>query len=260
MTLGSVRWFIMLAIGVSLNALAMDGEEIRVCGDGAGWPPYTYELAGEVAGYDVDVLERILTPAGVSFTVEMQPWARCTGLTETGAYHIALSASYSAERAQTYLLTAPYYTVQPSYIFDRNRYPNGLDVSEPADLVGYRLCGLRGYNYTGFGVANENVDQGTNTFVQVVNKTLAGRCDAFLARYEILAGFSALGQNHLREGLTAEPIPGVEADQFHMMISRQYPGAEELVQLLNRGFEALAADGTLESLLQGYLRDQGTSD
>jgi len=247
------RWIILIALGFSMNAAAINGEQINICGDGAGWPPYTYELNNEVLGYDIDVLEKILPPAGATFSVAMIPWARCLQQTQDGEFQIALSASFNEERGRTYIYTDQYYTVQPHYIYDSKRFPDGLNVSQASDLLNYRACGLRGYNYATFGVDSESVDRETSTFSQVVQKTLAGRCDLFLARYEIIAGFSALGEHHIRDGLVAEPIPGIDPDIFYMMISRAYPKANELVEVLNAGFESLRADGTLDAILDRYL-------
>lgn len=242
---------------LSCMALAepLSGETIKACGDGAGWPPYTFVQNNDVIGYDVDVLDEILRPAGISFTVEMPPWRRCLFSTESGEYQIALSASYSQERDDTYLLTDYYYTLQPSYLYDSERHPDGLDINEPSDVLNYNACGLSGYNYNGFGVDSEQVDRQTASFEQVVQKTLAGRCDLFLARFEILAGFALTGTDHLQNSLTAEPIPGIEGDKFYMMVSRAYEHGPALVDVLNEGFARMRSEGQLDAILQSYLPD-----
>ncbi|WP_419799892.1 hypothetical protein [Terasakiella sp.] len=49
-------------------ASSLAGQTIRFCGDGSGWPPYTYTLPDnpdQIFGYDVDVVRAILAPHGI---------------------------------------------------------------------------------------------------------------------------------------------------------------------------------------------------
>ncbi|OOE67489.1 hypothetical protein BZG25_00265 [Salinivibrio sp. ML198] len=236
-------------------ALALETSSLKACGDGAGWPPYTFEKGGQVQGYDVDVLDAIFGKEGVDVSVEMPPWKRCVLQTKAGNYDIALSASYSEERDKNYLLTDYYYTLQPSYIYSTSQHPNGLNINSVDDLNGLRMCGLLGYNYTGFGVDDSKVRKSAKSFEQLVQKTEAGRCDVFLARYEILAGFKvSQGTDYLAGGMKAEPIPGNSGDKFHMMISREHPEAMEIKATLDAGFESMRNAGELQSILDTYIK------
>ncbi|OOE42608.1 substrate-binding periplasmic protein [Salinivibrio kushneri] len=89
---------------LSSPALALDTSSLKACGDGAGWPPYTFEKGGQVQGYDVDVLNAIFGKEGVDVSVAMPPWKRCVLQTKAGNYDIALSASYSEERDKDFIL------------------------------------------------------------------------------------------------------------------------------------------------------------
>lgn len=120
-------------------------------------------------------------------------------------------------------------------------------------VLNYQVCGLSGYNYDGFGLDSDKVDRQTRTFEQVVQKTLAGRCDLFLARFEILAGFALTGNDHLQNSLKAEPIPGIDGDKFYMMVSRSYENGPELVEILNEGIQRLRNNGALSGILRSYL-------
>ncbi|OOF00073.1 hypothetical protein BZG77_01115 [Salinivibrio sp. IB643] len=89
---------------------------------------------------------------------------------------------------------------------------------------------------------------------QLVKQTQAGRCDVFLACYEILAGFKAAqGIDYLAGGMQVEPIPGNMGDKFYMMISREYPEANDIKALLDQNFESMRQSGQLKSILDGYL-------
>lgn len=249
---------LLLATGLILTSafckahyLPLD-KPLRICGDGAGWPPYTYQADNQVKGYDLDVLHAILDPLGIKFSVAMPPWKRCLADTEKGSYQIALSASRSKERARRFILTRDYYTLTAKYYFATRKKLPSIKVALPGNLLKYKACGLRGYNYDGFGVPSELLDRDANDFPQVIRKTKAGRCDLFLARYEILRGFELVGKRYLDNSLGYGTIPGIEGDKFYMLISRAYPHAEQLKALLNKGIERLEQQGQLRKFLSKY--------
>lgn len=237
---------------LTATACWSQAEMLKFCGDKAGWPPYTYEAGGEIRGYDLDVLDAILTPAGVKYEVQMLPWKRCMQDTDTGKVHVALSASANDERRKTFRLTDYYYTVQPSFIYQKDKFPDGIQMSAEDANKQYKICGLRGYNYAGFGIDSEKVDRNTNNFEQLLSKTSAGRCDIALARYEILAGFELIGQKLLDDSWGYNAIPGIEGDKFYMLVSRNTPNSEQLEKQLSDGIAKLRADGKLDEFIKPY--------
>ncbi len=240
--------------GVSMSTMAQERTSLSVCGDGGGWPPYHFEKEGKVIGYDVDVLEAVFTPLDISIITELPPWQRCLHETKLGRYDIALSAAYSEERDKDYILTDYYYTLQPSYVYSSITYPDGLPIRTTQDIDGFRVCGLQGYNYTGFGVDDSKVRKNGKTFDQVVKMLEANRCDVFLARHEILAGFKASeGIDHLANGLKSVSIPGISGDKFHMLISRSIPDGLELKSIFDQHIKQLRVSGELDRIIGKYI-------
>lgn len=246
---------------------ALAGKTIHFCGDGAGWPPFTYfkreggRKTRDVVGYDRDVLEEILTPLGIGLQLHMPPWNRCLFSVEQGKrYQVALSSSFNEDRNRTFLLTRSYYQTRMHYFFHRKKFPDGLTIRDGRELIEHgRLCGLHGYNYEGvvsrFGLTNKHVEMGAKNFPALKEKTLKGRCALFLARYEIFAGFSRIGMDLLEDGaLGHAPVPEAAPDAFHMLISRNYEHAETLKRILDEGFARLEKSGRLQALLERYLR------
>ena len=248
-------YLILLALETSnLVANPFDGQVLQVCGDGAGRPPYTFEVNGGVRGYDVDVLEAILTPLGVKFEVTMPPWKRCLRETETGnSYHVALSASYSGERDRSYMMTRDYYALHGYYFYSNTNHPNGLDIKLSRDLETFTVCGIRGYNYERFGLDATVVDRGAGDLKALIQKTKFGHCDVFLARYEILYGFSLIGQPYLDGTIGYKAVPKIEGENFYMLISREYLQSKELKAILDEGITRLKKNGELDKILQRYL-------
>ncbi len=206
-------------------------------------------------GYDLDYLEEIFGPIQANFTFELIPWNRCLHEVETGdAYDMLSSAAFSQERDEKYLVTDSYYTVRPHYFYPKRRFPDGLEIADIEQFANYRVCGLHGYSYSIFGISEKSIDSGTHNFSQLIEKTERGRCDVFLGRYEIFAGFAKTGNNYIvKHSLGTAPMPGIPGDKFHMMVSRNYPHAEALRDTINEGIARLKSSGADRELLAPYL-------
>ncbi len=253
---------VVIAAGASpLWASTLKGSTIHVCEDGAEWPPYSYfkrvngQPTKEVVGLAVDIVGTIFKKAGVGLSIELLPWARCQKELITGnAYQLALNASYSELRAKTYHLSRPYYSTTNYYFYSKKVHPTGLKIEQLADLKNYKVCGLFGYNYETYGLASGSIDQGAYSFPSVIGKVHAGRCDLFLEKYQVMAGFGATGQPFLDdENLGRAPVPGMAPTQFYMMLTRSGEHADELLKLVNDGLLELETSGELGRLTKKYL-------
>ncbi len=247
----------------NLNPVYAQSEKplISICGDLAGWPPFHYfqrkggEKTSEIVGYDVDVLKEILEPKGFELEFSMIPWKRCLFEVSKGVrYQIGLSSSFSKTRDLLYYLSVPYYEVTPHYYYSKRHFPNGLKIDRFTDLYNYKGCGLLGYNYAGFGVTNELIDTSANDFPQIIQMTHRGRCDFFLARYEIFSGFVRIGENFpLDPQLGHSKLPGNVTDPFHLLITRNHSISDQLKRLIDEGIQQMKDSGQLENLLNSYL-------
>ncbi|MEM7195405.1 MAG: transporter substrate-binding domain-containing protein [Pseudomonadota bacterium] len=249
-------------VPTSATAQVPSGTLIQTCNDGGEWPPYFYydrvngEKTDDILGFDIDVFNEIFTSRGYEYTFELIAWSRCLLEVEKGEdYFMVSSVAYSKERDEKYLITEPYYTVQPHYFYHYANFPNGLEISSLADFSNYNVCGLRGYNYTNFGIPVEDIDTGTRIFSQLIEKTRRNRCDIFLGRFEIFSGFARTGNDYIRDNnLGTAPMPGVAGDKFYMMVSRNYQYAEELREMINDGINRLKSTGLDQTMIAPYLQ------
>lgn len=228
-------------------------KEVLFCGDKAGWPPYTYEDGNTLKGYDLDLLAEVFKSSDLDYKVLMLPWRRCLEMVKLGQVDVALSASGTQERAIIYRMTQPYYYVTPSYIHLKSRFPDGIQTPPDEVINLFKVCGLRGYSYHSFGLPPEKVETTSRTFSQLFNKTAAGRCDLLLGRYEVLVGFALTGQPLMTDKWQHSPVPGIEADDFRMLVSRAIDDSVELHQMLNTRISELEEAGELDRLLGHYL-------
>lgn len=245
----------------ALRAGTLNGATVHICDDAAEWPPYTFykrsdgQATKELTGLSVDVVTVIFQKAGIDARIELLPWARCQKEVMDGTeYQLALNASYNETRAKAYYLSRPYYRTTNYYFYSKKVHPSGLRIDHLSDLHNYKVCGVFGYNYETYGLPPGSIDQGAYDFAALVAKTHAGRCDLFLEKYEVMAGFTAIGQPFLADmSLGHEPVPGMAPTEFYMMISRRATHAEELLKIINDGLGELEASGQMGRLAKKYL-------
>lgn len=245
------------------RAEGLTGTTIAICDDGGEWPPYSYfnrvegEKTKNVVGFSVDVIQKIFAKHSIKFTVQLIPWKKCQNeVTRAIQYRMLLSASYNAERAKKYHMTQSYYTLNNHSFYSLRKYPNGLIVKDIEDAkTNYKVCGLLGYSYGSLGFKKNEIDRVAKTYEQLIKimHKRPKRCDLFIEGYEIMAGFKALGEDHLSDPyLKSSTIPGMTPKTYHMMISRKFEYGDELLQIINAGITELEKSGIIDELMKKY--------
>ncbi len=241
--------------------LALNGKTVIFCVEDGEWPPFNFtkrvneQKTSVTLGYDIDVIEMIFSEYGIKAEFVILPWKRCLLRTQKGVYQAVPSASNSPQRAKDYLMTEAYYTMTPSYFYLKEKYPDGLTINNASELKKQgKICGRHGYNYVNFGLKNNDVCMGSKTYQSLVDMTLKGRCDIFLARYEAFLGLSFIGQDFISDRRFGHaPIPNVEPEKFYIMISRNFKYAHELKTILDSGILKLKDSGKLQEALKKYV-------
>lgn len=229
---------------------------IAICDDENEWPPYSYfqRVGGKktdtLTGFAVAVVRDIFTRRGVDYTIDMIPWPRCMAVASLGKqYGMVLNLSYNEERARAFLFSRPYYATTSYYYYSRRNHPRGLDIHGVADIRKYRVCGVQGYNYDGYGMAPGEVDQGAKNFPALISKVQLGRCALFLEKDEVMTGYAAIGKDYLSDpDIGKAPIPGMKPDLFYFGISRKHPRGAELKMLIDEELQHMEATGKLGEL------------
>jgi polar amino acid transport system substrate-binding protein len=258
----------LLALTLPFALIAHAGDlaapaALRACDDENGWPPYFYadvaqgRPTGELVGLSVDVFHRIAQKLKLAPQLDLLPWERCLQLLRSGKYQLALNGSYSEERNRDFLLTRPYYATHSAYFYSRERHPWGFGIKQLADLKRYRVCGLHGYNYRTYGFGPGELDDGAGRFPQLLAKIRADRCDLFIEKREVMAGFKLTDpvMRGLLEGnwLVQAPLDEVPPTGFHIMVSRALPNSQALHDAIDAELGVLMQTGELKQLESHYL-------
>lgn len=250
-----VRCALLLVSMVACTAgMAQVTRALPVCDDGAGWPPYTFADPVDpqrIRGASADLITQVLQRAGYTPRITLLPWKRCLAEVEAGRMAMLINASFSAERAQKYLMSRPYYSIHSALFYLRTRFLTPPVLTTPADLNRYRYCGLFGYNYSMYAIAPDQINTGARDEATRFEMLRLGRCDFVLGDLEVLQSFAAMGQVNL-SAIAHMAIPDAKPKEFHALVSRAWPDAGQLLQLLNDGIAAAKADKSYDRIFRSY--------
>jgi len=241
------------------GASSLKGKTIIFCGDGSGWPPYTYfsqDGNQNAVGYDIDVVAEILKPHGIIAEFAMPSWKTCLKLAGQGkVYQVALSATHLKERLKYFTYTRPYYHTVQSYFYSKERFKKPPVIKGAHDLFTHGLvCGRYSYSYEGAGVLqNKQLKRFAKSYKALISQTLNNHCAFFIGRPSVLLGFKLIGEELMNsKHISYAPIPKAKKDEFHMLISRNLPYAQELKRILDEGIKKMEKSGRLNEILKAY--------
>ncbi|MCB9228655.1 MAG: transporter substrate-binding domain-containing protein [Deltaproteobacteria bacterium] len=265
-----VKYLLYVLCSFFINSVVLakipKGTTIRICGDGAEWPPYHFfkrsgdKVTKNVIGYSIDVIDTILKHEGLKTDYSLPPWARCLKDTKAGSYQIALDSSFNAERDKIYLYTDSHYIIHPALFYDTNTFPKGVNPQNSlADVLKIgNVCGLHGYNYEGMSdeIKNEMINQEAKTYGSLVKMVKSSRCKFMIARKEAFRGFREIGQDFFKDNRLREtPLPNGAEDPFHLLISKKYPHADALRTMINQGLKRIRKTGEIKKIHKKWLPD-----
>lgn len=246
-------WLLVILMCLSAHTLSKElntePKSINLCAGIHEWPPYYYleRDAGHstqtVKGLDIQLFDEVFKKNGISYTVTLLSWTKCLGEVIQGTkYDVVFGGGLNEQRRSSYLTTKGYYSVSPSYFYKKKSFPEGISPKSSADFkdLGH-LCGLKGFNYVNFGLSNDDIDMGSDNYERLISKTLFGRCQISFARYEILEGWGQLlNMNFVKnDQLSFIPIPNVNKEKFHLMISKNYKYRHEIKKLFESEIDKL---------------------
>jgi glutamine transport system substrate-binding protein len=140
------------------------GEKEYVVGTDAVTPPFVYMDKGELAGFDIDLIEAIMDEAGLKYKAENVGWDPLFALVESGEVDIGMtSITITEDRKQSYDFADPYFESKLMILAK-----DGTDIKNALDLKGKKI-----------GVQNA-------TTGQVAVEKIVGQNDPSILKYETL--------------------------------------------------------------------------
>lgn len=225
----------------------LQAESIRLTN--GEWSPYLGQNLPH-HGVASRIVEEAFALQGVQVQWEFYPWARALRSAEQGKSDGAAVWLRSPEREQAFFISAP--VVDSSYfLFHRKDQP--FDWQQVSDLQGKRVGGAIDYDY---GQAFQQAEKSGQLQVkrlsneeQGLRMVLAGRLDAFpmdkVVAFDLLHSHFSAAE---RRQLSFHPLP-LRSDSLHLLLSRQVPGNETMLQRFNQGLQQLRDSGKVSQYL-----------
>jgi polar amino acid transport system substrate-binding protein len=226
--------------------------ELRV-----GWEPYLpYQFAtedGEVTGADVVLIRELASAIGCEVVFEELPWARQLLELEQGTLDVAMSASWTPERAAYARFSIPYRRADMAIFVRRGtvaQYPLRALAEVPG--IGFRLGVILGYYY---GPEFEELKQDPAFAAYIdpaadyptsIKKLLHGRIDGLLVD-DVAVMRAEARRLGVADRVERYPLP-MPGDEFHLMFSRRSVAAE-VVAAVDRQLQVMKASDRIQAIL-----------
>ena len=261
---GRVKFALNLFVGLYLFVQAASAQPVGICDDSSEWPPYSYfpRVEGkadtsQLKGAMIELIAKIFATIGMDYSITTMPWKRCLRHVATfdqrKKYEVAIEGTINAARLQNYYITTYIYTTTGGYWYSKKYYPQGPVVNSPDDLKNYKLCGIHGYNYTGYRVTNDMLSSTPLNYQAAYAMVSKGRCDLFLSNIPTPLGKVKLGELTIPKDVVGKKVPNLPSGTFHIFIAKSSPRASELLTQINQAIHILNFNGITDKIFYTYL-------
>ncbi|WP_373976441.1 transporter substrate-binding domain-containing protein [Chitinibacter sp. SCUT-21] len=229
-------------------------SEVSVCWEEGLKPPYlSLDSQGQVAGIAVDMVNEIFKRRQLSPKHLIRPWKRCLAEVETGEVDVVPNSSYRDERAQYALYTEPLYTTHLVLFYHTKRFAQAPVIRQLDEMKPYSFGGILGFNYDQYA-GQLKLDTTAKNREVLFRMLIAGRYDFAIEQLEVIQMMKARKELSLEQmAYIAEPVQPVK--NFHILVTKKHPQAEELRRLINDGIAAIKRDGTAKKIQIKHLGD-----
>jgi ABC-type amino acid transport substrate-binding protein len=232
--------------------------QLHACTSDTDWPPFSYASrdpghSGELVGYTPEYLRAAL-PAPVRVAIDTMPWKRCLAMAAGGERDMVLDMLGTAERAETFALPPPYYTLRRFVVLYR-RDGRPMHATRAAELAGLRSCMQKDWSQLGTLHLLPGPVHGPRTYDAAVAMLAAGRCDVLFGPLDVLRGYGMIGgADVFRDArFRSQELPGEPDSPHYFGVSRQVGYSQALVALLSAGIERMQRSGAEAQLWKAHV-------
>ena len=217
----------------------------------AEWSPYAMTQNGKTVGIAVEILEQVAKLTGDTIDIKLYPAARLNAMFDNKELDINFADSPAWNEAKdppTFIFTKDYTKVK-EYLYFLSGQP--LDVKKPEDLKGKTVGIVRDYYYAIFedlfakGIVKK---EETDTPESLIQKLQKGRhevaiFDTFL--FDYLVKTFKFNPAEFKQGMEVND----SSIGFKVQIDKK-----KAVERFNVAIDKLKADGSIDKIIQKYIR------
>jgi len=230
--------------------------------------PYEYlNDAGQPAGINVEVIDKIFTKLDIPYEIRFYPWSRAWLMTANGAADAVLSISYQKEREPYIYYTdeqrdfwkteeiPPDFLWLTEYVFFMNRRIADsirFDSYEQLGEENTRIALINQYSYDNVLLDADFPKTIKNTPLEAMHALLEGEAD--LTPLDRTAGWALLRDHQLDDRITWVPNP-LFMKPYLVGFSRHsdYPDIEDIMQRFYKELRKMRKSGAIEDITARYL-------
>jgi len=233
-----------------LNANPASAQDQSVsCGIASGFPPYQFVLAGEPAGFDVDVTRAVCARLGLSVSFVQAEWENVLNMLRFGKVDFIAGMEVNSFRSDYFDFTAPY-SKRHDVVF----VPASSTFSTVEDLFGRIITGDR-HSF----VELEWMAQGIHKKIRIMQPKTKEEAMTLMAQGHSVAAIMPLevGRHLAKEmgikvRVLINPDPGSEVA---FALRKDQP---ELKRKMDMALEEIRASGELDALaLKWFGKSEG---
>ncbi len=231
-------------LGAALVVLGSFAQAESITLASGDWAPY---LAKDLKsyGYASDIVTKAFAKAGYEVDYVFLPWKRSFEEAKAGKYAGSPMWGKNAEREQDFLYSNPILTLETVFF---KKAGSDFDWSATADLKGKKIGGVVGYAY---GLEEEEKNQ-TVVIDRLgkpegnYKKLESGRIDAVIEDRDV--GMTLVNELGLTGAIEIHPKP-VNARDYHLIVPKTLPNAQQLVDAFNKGLATLKESGEFDAIV-----------
>lgn len=210
------------------------------------WPPYTSEKLDK-KGFATEILVEVFQEMGKEVEITFYPWRRCEEMVKKGKVWATFPYAYTEERHRDYLMSDKMADTNSNFFYYKEN--KGYQYETLEELKAYKIGGLIGYFYEEpFKEAGLDVNY-TYDEVSLIRLLINGKAD--LAPMNTYVGWYMINTHFPEKAQDFDFIePALMVGTSHVMASKDYPGAAQLLEEFNAALQRIKDRGVYEDILR----------
>ncbi|WKY44100.1 transporter substrate-binding domain-containing protein [Eubacteriaceae bacterium ES2] len=216
------------------------------------YQPYTSE-ALEGYGFFTQIVEAVLTDAGIDYRIEFYPWERGLEMVQNGQAFATFPYDESKNRNESYYTIDGIVTYRQCFYYlssNEKLAQEGADFNSISDFAGYTFGGANGYWYG----SKEDVEalgltvEWANDTEALLKMLDAGRID-FMMEDERVAD-TLISQLFPDDVEAFAKLPNAaSSEDYHLLASKSYPNSVVLCEKFDASLAKLKENGEIDRIL-----------
>lgn len=232
------------------GAAGQENNRSWVVGTNAEFPPFEYQEAGEITGFDVELIKAVGEASGIEVKVEHMGWDPMFDAIDRGKIDVAIAAiTVREDRKEMYDFSEPYFEAKQLILV-----PQASTVTKLDDLQGKKI-GVQSAT-TGekvvqdkFGLTYEGL-KGYEDIPSAIDDLVNGRVDAVVADNAVVLEYvKKIGDKNFK----IIDDPSFAAEHYGIMVKK---GNSETLKQINEGFAKIKENGKYDEIYAKYFGKQ----